>query len=156
MFIGEAPGEFEDLRGKPFFGPAGRLLEQMIDECSLSREYRIAFGNVLGCIPRDPETGEKIETPDISRNCLAACSGKLKEMVEICKPKIIVAVGRTSGDNIPSVLPDYCLQNRLYAITHPSAILRANTFQKLEYRQKTASKIAEIFTIALESIHPDG
>ncbi|CAL1239707.1 uracil-DNA glycosylase [Candidatus Methylocalor cossyra] len=91
MFIGEAPGEQEDLQGEPFVGRAGQLLNEMIRAIGLSREA-VYIANVLKCRPpknRDP-------APEEAR----ACEGYLQNQLALVRPKIIVAVGRIAAQNL--------------------------------------------------------
>ncbi|MCA9382284.1 uracil-DNA glycosylase [Candidatus Dojkabacteria bacterium] len=87
LFIGEAPGKNEDIKGIPFCGAAGKLLDELLESIKLNRED-IFITNTVKCRPpgnRDPEQ-EEIE----------ACKHWLKSQVEIIKPKIIVTLGRYS------------------------------------------------------------
>ncbi len=92
MFVGEGPGEQEDLQGKPFVGRSGKLLDSMLGEVGLSREKNIYIGNIVKCRPpknRDPLPEEQ-----------ECCINWLRNQVAILKPKIIVAVGRISAMKI--------------------------------------------------------
>lgn len=85
MFIGEAPGEKEDLQGRPFVGAAGKFLEEMLAMIGLRRED-VFIANVLKCRPpgnRDP-LPEEVE----------ACRPWLLEQIKTIKPKLIVTLGR--------------------------------------------------------------
>ena len=85
LFIGEAPGEEEDLQGRPFVGRAGKLLDQMIDRIGLRRK-EVYICNVLKCRPpnnRDPDPAEA-----------ESCKGYLLSQLEIISPKIICTLGR--------------------------------------------------------------
>jgi len=87
LFIGEAPGWHEDQQGRPFVGPAGKFLEELLASISLKRED-VYIGNVLKCRPpdnRDPLPTE-IET----------CRRWLDRQIEVINPKIIVTLGRYS------------------------------------------------------------
>ncbi|TRM87939.1 uracil-DNA glycosylase [Sulfolobus sp. C3] len=92
MFIGEAPGETEDIEGRPFVGLAGKLLTKFINEIlGLGRED-VFITNVVKCRPlnnRDPEEEEII-----------ACSPYLDEQIEVIRPKVIVTLGRHSSSYI--------------------------------------------------------
>lgn len=92
MFVGEGPGEQEDLQGKPFVGRSGKLLDTMLEAVGLSREKNIYIGNIVKCRPpknRDPLPEEQ-----------ELCINWLRNQVAILKPKIIVAVGRISAMKI--------------------------------------------------------
>ena len=87
MFIGEAPGRFEDLQGRPFVGAAGKLLTELLNGIGLSRE-EVFITNVVKCRPpnnRDPREDE-----------IKLCSSFLERQIEIIDPDIIVTLGRHS------------------------------------------------------------
>ena len=87
MFIGEAPGFHEDRQGRPFVGPAGKLLEELLRSIGLGRQD-VYITNMVKCRPlnnRDPLPGE-IET----------CRQYLDRQIEILKPRVIVTLGRYS------------------------------------------------------------
>jgi DNA polymerase len=84
MFVGEAPGEAEDRLGRPFVGPAGEKLYEMVRAMGLSRE-EVYVANVLKSRP--PENRTPLE-PEI-----AACGSYLEEQIRIIRPEIIVALG---------------------------------------------------------------
>ena len=85
MFVGEAPGEEEDIQGRPFVGKAGKLLNQLIARTGLRRED-VYICNVLKCRPphnRDPEPVE-----------VSACSSYLFRQIELINPRLICTLGR--------------------------------------------------------------
>ncbi len=91
MVIGEAPGEREDLKGEPFVGKAGMLLNEMLQAMGLKRE-EVYISNILKCRPpqnRDPKPEEA-----------ASCEPFLKQQVGLVQPQIIVAVGRIAAQNL--------------------------------------------------------
>ena len=124
MFIGEGPGEQEDLQGEPFVGPAGKLLDDMLSIIDLDRS-KVYIANVVKCRPpynRDPQENEE-----------QACIGYLREQISLIQPKIIVCLGRIAARQI--IYPEYRItkehgqwiyrDNIWYsAIYHPSALLR--------------------------------
>lgn len=84
MFIGEAPGRNEDLRGEPFVGAAGRLLDRLAEEVGISRD-EVYIANVLKCRPpgnRDPRE-EEIE----------ACKGYLAQQIKLIDPAVVMTLG---------------------------------------------------------------
>lgn len=84
MFIGEGPGENEDLSGRPFVGRAGELLEKQINAMGLKRE-QVFIANVVKCRPPENRTPLPDET--------AACTPYLMRQIEIIRPKVIVTLG---------------------------------------------------------------
>jgi uracil-DNA glycosylase family 4 len=93
MFVGEAPGEDEDLRGEPFVGKAGELLTKIITAMGYARED-VYIANVLKCRPDMPEgaSGNRKPTPEEMQTCLAY----LQEQIEIIRPRALVALGATA------------------------------------------------------------
>ncbi len=132
MFIGEGPGEQEDLRGEPFVGRAGKLLDLMLDAVGMSREKDLYIANIVKCRPpknRDP-------LPEEQEQCL----GWLRQQVSIIRPKIIVCLGRIAAAKI--INPDIKITKEhgqfvekggilMMAMLHPAALLR-NPKQKPE------------------------
>ncbi len=124
VFIGEGPGQQEDLRGEPFIGPAGQLLDDMLSIIDLGR-HNCYICNIVKCRPpgnRDPQPQEQ-----------DACIGYLRNQVALVKPKIIVCLGRIAAKRL--IDPDYRITRQhgqwverngvwMTAIYHPSALLR--------------------------------
>ena len=91
LFIGEAPGKDEDLKGEPFVGRAGRLLNEVIFSLSLKRE-EVYIANILKCRPpnnRDPSQDE-----------IQSCTTYLQQQIKMISPKIIIAVGRVAAQHL--------------------------------------------------------
>lgn len=124
MFIGEGPGEQEDLQGVPFVGPAGQLLDQMLSIIDIDRT-NCYIANIVKCRPprnRDPEEAEQ-----------NACIEYLRNQIALVNPKVIVCLGRIAAKRIIDadyrITRDHGTWNRLgeswvTAIYHPSALLR--------------------------------
>ena len=124
MFIGEGPGEQEDLQGEPFVGPAGKLLDDMMAIIDLDRQNSY-IANIVKCRPphnRDPKEEEQ-----------DACIEYLRNQVSLIQPKIIVCLGRIAAKRI--IDPEYRITRQhgtwvqkggiwMTAIYHPSALLR--------------------------------
>jgi len=92
LFIGEGPGEQEDLRGEPFVGRAGALLDDMLKIINLNRDKNIYIANIVKCRPpgnRDPHNTER-----------EACIDWLRAQYELIKPKIVVCLGRVAATEI--------------------------------------------------------
>jgi DNA polymerase len=128
LVIGEAPGVEEDRQGKPFVGPAGKLLDAMLQAIDLSRETNVFVANMLKCRPpgnRDPKPGE-----------VAACMPYLMRQIAAIKPKLILAVGRIAAQNLlESDMPLARLRGRVHRFGplstalivtyHPAYLLRS-------------------------------
>ena len=124
LFIGEAPGEQEDLQGIPFCGASGQLLDKYIAATDI-HEDEFYIGNILKCRPphnRDPLPEEQ-----------DACIGYLRNQVALIKPKIIVCLGRIAAKRL--IDPEFRITRQhgswvqkggiwMTAIYHPSALLR--------------------------------
>lgn len=89
LFVGEGPGADEDERGEPFVGQAGKLLDSMLASIKLKRGNNVYIANIVKCRPpnnRAPEADE-----------VATCLPYLKQQIELIKPKLIVALGKTAA-----------------------------------------------------------
>ena len=125
LFIGEGPGENEDLQGEPFVGRGGKLLDKMLYSVDLSREENIYIANIVKCRPpknRDPKPEEQ-----------TACTPWLRNQFKLMKPKIIVCLGRIASAKI--IKPDIKITKEhgmffeksgvlMMPMLHPAAILR--------------------------------
>ena len=125
MFVGEGPGEQEDLKGEPFVGPAGKLLDDMLSIIDLSRNENCYIANIVKCRP--PRNRDPLDTEQ------EACIGYLRNQVALIRPKIIVCLGRISATRL--IRPDFRITREhgqwvekngiwMTAIYHPSALLR--------------------------------
>ena len=124
LFVGEGPGEQEDLQGEPFVGAAGKLLDDMLSIIDLNRNNSY-IANIVKCRPpmnRDPSDEEQ-----------DACIDYLRNQVALIQPKIIVCLGRIAAKKL--INPDYRITREhgqwickngvwMTAIYHPSALLR--------------------------------
>ncbi|MCK5764111.1 MAG: uracil-DNA glycosylase [Clostridiales bacterium] len=124
IFISEAPGEQEDLTGRPYVGKSGKLFDKIIASVNISRE-EIYLANILKCRPpnnRDPLNDER-----------KTCLPYLRNQVKLIHPKIIVCLGRVAAQTI--IDPSFKITKDhgrwierngyyLFATFHPSALLR--------------------------------
>lgn len=138
LFVGEGPGEQEDLSGKPFVGPAGQLLDEMLNIIDLDRR-KFYIANIVKCRPphnRDPKEEEQ-----------EACIGYLREQIALVQPKVLVCLGRIAAMKL--IRPDYRItrehgswveQNGIWltAFYHPSALLRDPTKRPEAFRDLLA------------------
>lgn len=125
LFVGEAPGQSEDSLGKPFVGPAGILLDEIIAQ-AVPESLRKGFTNLICCIPLG-EDGSKTEAPP--PDSIRACSTRLLDFIALAKPRLIVNVGSFARDWVPSLLPGQC-RIPMLDIVHPAAILKGNAAVK--------------------------
>jgi len=92
LFVGEGPGENEDLKGEPFVGRAGKLLDDMLSIIGLSRKENIYIANIVKCRPpgnRDPSNTER-----------ELCMDWLRAQYALIKPKIVVCLGRVAATEL--------------------------------------------------------
>lgn len=148
LFVGEGPGEQEDLTGEPFVGPAGKLLDDMLRIIDLGR-HNCYIANIVKCRPphnRDPLNEEQ-----------AACRHWLDAQRDLIRPKLIVCLGRIAAMAV--IKPDFRITRehgqwfdiesaRAMAIYHPSALLRditkrPETFADLRSLRSEAKRVCE-------------
>lgn len=151
LFVGEGPGEQEDLTGIPFVGPAGKLLDDMLSIIDLDRSENCYICNIVKCRP--PRNRDPLETEQ------DACIGYLRNQVALVRPKVIVCLGRIAAKRL--IDPDYRITRQhgqwverngvwMTAIYHPSALLRdvskrPETFDDLlSIREKLAEVQAKV------------
>ena len=97
MFVGEAPGEDEDLQGEPFVGKAGQLLTKIIEAMGFQRS-EVYIANVLKCRPDMPAGVAGNRKPKASE--MSTCLPYLKEQISIIRPKALVALGATAMEGL--------------------------------------------------------
>lgn len=118
LFIGEGPGENEDLQGQPFVGRSGQLLDKMLEAIGLSRKENIYIANMVKCRPpqnRDPKPDEQ-----------EACLDWLREQVRLIRPKIIVCVGRIAAQKL--IDPDFKVTKQHGTFIEKNGVLMMGTF----------------------------
>ena len=151
FFIGEGPGEQEDLRGEPFVGPAGKLLDDMLCIIDLGRE-NCYIGNIVKCRP--PHNRDPLQTEQ------DACIDWLRAQTRLLRPKIIVCLGRIAAMKL--IREDFKISREhgqweqkggiwLTALYHPSALLRDETKRPETFRdlKSLQAKVREVCTHTL-------
>lgn len=148
MFVGEQPGNEEDLKGKPFVGPAGRLFDEALVEAGIDRTQTYVT-NVVKHFKWEPRGKRRIHKKPNSAE-IKACHPWLEAELALIKPDIVVALGATAaqtllgpkfrvtkqrGEFFESTFAPYVM-----ATVHPSSILRApdEETRRLEYRHFVA------------------
>ncbi|MBQ6540801.1 MAG: uracil-DNA glycosylase [Oscillospiraceae bacterium] len=125
MFVGEGPGENEDLQGEPFVGRAGKLLDDMLKIIGLDRHENIYIANIVKCRP--PKNRDPLGTEQ------DACIGWLERQIELVDPRLIVCLGRIAAMRL--IKPDFRItkehgqwfdlgNRKIMALYHPAALLR--------------------------------
>ena len=157
LFIGEGPGEQEDLQGKPFVGRSGQYLDKLLASVGLTREKDLYIGNIVKCRPphnRDPLPEEQ-----------DACIDWLRAQTALIKPKIIVCLGRIAAMKI--IRPDFKITKEhgvfyekngvlMMATLHPAALMRNHAAKPgaLEDFVRLREKMEELGLVAPETF-PD-
>ena len=133
MLIGEQPGDQEDLQGKPFVGPAGRLLEQALDEAGIDRR-RVYVTNAVKHF-RWTRRGKRRLHEKPNAGQVRACRPWLEAEIEVVKPQMLVLLGATAAQSVMG--PAFRVSKQrgevlkssfgipTVATVHPSSILRA-------------------------------
>lgn len=125
LVVGEGPGYEEDMQGIPFVGPAGKLLDKMLAAVSLDRRVNCYIANIVKCRPPQNRTPLAEEAD--------ACSSFLEAQINLLQPHMILAAGRTAGQNLLKTDMSLTrLRGRFYDYNgipllvtyHPSALLR--------------------------------
>ena len=147
LCIGEAPGVEEDIKGEPFVGPAGKLLDNMLEAINLKRGKNIYITNVVKCRP----PGNRNPGPSEAQQC----EPYLTRQIELIKPKLIIALGKVAAQNLLNTgatiaslrgkLHEY-LGIPLIVTYHPAYLLRiqpdkAKVWEDLCFARKTMQTI---------------
>ncbi|HXG41306.1 MAG TPA: uracil-DNA glycosylase [Dehalococcoidia bacterium] len=151
MFIGEGPGYHEDRQGRPFVGPAGKFLEELLEGVGLRRD-QVYITNVVKCRPpnnRDPLPSE-----------IAACRKYLEEQLALIRPKVIVTLGRHSlawffpKDSISKVHGQVRRRDATYFLHlyHPAAALHQPAMR--ETIEEDFKKLAQVLEEARREAIP--
>ena len=148
MFIGEAPGWHEDQQGRPFVGPAGLFLEQLLASINLKRG-QVYISNVIKCRP----VGNRDPLPSEIHNCRKW----LDCQIELIRPKIIVTLGRYSmalffpGKSISKIHGTVQKRDNIiyYAMYHPAAALHQQSLRRAieEDMLKIPSLLAQVESV---------
>jgi DNA polymerase len=133
VFVGEQPGNEEDLAGKPFVGPAGRLLDEALKAAGIEREDAYVT-NAVKHFKWEPKGKRRIHKKPNARE-IAACDPWLQAELEVLKPKLLVCLGATAAQALlgkefrvskqRGELIESSLAPKVMATVHPSSILRA-------------------------------
>jgi len=140
LFVGEAPGYAENVLGRPFVGPSGKLLDRLLVDAQIPPES-YCITNLVACIPLD-QSGKKISQPP--ERAIQACRPRLEQMIQLANPKCIIAVGRIAQSELRGFAK--------HSIIHPAAILRMED----ERREKTITATVKQLIFIRQKELPDG
>jgi uracil-DNA glycosylase len=153
VFVGEQPGDREDLEGRPFVGPAGQLFDQALEEAGIARS-QVYVTNVVKHFKWKPQGKRRIHQKPNWRE-IAACRPWLDAEVAVLKPRVLVCLGATAAQALlgrdfrvsrqRGELVDSPLAPNTIATVHPSSILRAED-RDLQFREfvRDLEKVAEL------------
>ncbi len=133
MFVGEQPGDKEDLEGKPFVGPAGALLDKALVEAGIDRKQTYVT-NAVKHFKWEPRGKRRIHKKPNSLE-ISACRAWLDAEIDVVKPDVIVCLGATAAQSLlgrtfrvtqqRGEVMDFRGATKIAATVHPSSILRA-------------------------------
>jgi uracil-DNA glycosylase len=144
VFVGEQPGDQEDLQGKPFVGPAGKLFDKALEDAGIDRS-QVYVTNVVKHFKWQARGKRRIhQKPNWSE--IAACRPWLEAELEVVQPRVLVCLGATAAQALlgrdfrvtkqRGELVDSDLAENVIATVHPSSILRADDeTREMEYRE---------------------
>jgi uracil-DNA glycosylase family protein len=149
MFIGEQPGDQEDLAGKPFVGPAGKLLDQVLEEVGIDRSD-VYVTNAVKHFKWEPRGTRRIHSKPNSRE-MAACKPWLTAEFQVVAPKMIICLGATAAQDLfgpkfkitkerGKIMEDTGIAPMVMATVHPSSILRAPDHEAREKARREFSQ----------------
>lgn len=158
LFVGEGPGFEEDQTGRPFVGPAGRLLEAMLASLGWRRD-EVYIANVVKCRPprnRDPEEDE-----------MTACASFLERQIELLAPRVIVALGRIAARRLIGSQGSLAsLRGRWFSLRgvplmvtyHPAYLLRNPVDKRLAWAdlKALAARLADPSPVIPNGVPPPG
>ena len=154
MFVGEQPGDYEDKAGRPFVGPAGRLLDQALEAAGIPRSD-VYVTNVVKHFKWEPRGKRRIHQKPNARE-IAACRPWLDAELAVVRPEVVVCLGATAaqallgrsfrvtqmrGRDVPTTLAPHAM-----ATVHPSSVLRAP--DEATRRRELAAFFADIRRVA--------
>lgn len=123
VVVGEAPGASENVIGLPFVGPAGRLLEQIVER-AVPSTVPVAYCNLVACFPAEAKARGDNEP---THKEIVACRPRLEEFIHLCNPRLIVCVGGLAAGYVRRETFEGV---RFTDIDHPAFILRMPLAQK--------------------------
>ncbi len=157
MLIGEQPGDYEDVAGKPFVGPAGKIMDRALEEAGIDRKH-VYVTNAVKHFKWEPRGKRRIHQKPNSRE-IAACRPWLEAELRLVKPKLVVCLGATAGQTVfgptfrvtrerGKVLSSK-LAPKVVATVHPSSLLRQ---PDEESREREYAAFVRDLRVALKAV----
>jgi len=158
MFVGEQPGDQEDQQGKPFVGPSGKVLDQVLEEVGIDRR-RVYVTNAVKHFKFEPRGTRRIHSKPSARE-MAACKPWLTAELGVVKPKMVICLGATAAQDLfgakfritkerGKIFEDTGIAPMVMATVHPSSILRAPDH---EARDKARREFTEDLAMAAKRL----
>ena len=148
LLCGEGPGQSEDVHAVPFIGPAGKLLDTLINQAVIEAGYlpKLAWTNLVACIPKGEDNRKKGEP---NANEIKACQPRLEEFIRLCRPKYLIAVGDLAEKW--SKIQRWEQYGKCVHIRHPSALLQMDIARRPLEEQRVTVRLRDVFMeLALE------
>lgn len=154
ILVGEQPGDYEDVKGRPFVGPAGQLLDRALDEAGINRD-EVYVTNTVKHFKWEPRGKRRIHQKPSSRD-IAACRPWMEAELRAVKPDVLVCLGSTAAQAIfgpqfrvtrqrGEIMPS-TFASKTVATVHPSSLLRA---PDEETRAREYAKFVDDLRVAL-------
>jgi DNA polymerase len=157
LLVGEQPGDYEDVKGQPFVGPAGKLLDRALEEAGIERR-QVYVTNTVKHFKWEPRGKRRIHKKPSARD-IAACRPWMEAELRAVKPDVLVCLGSTAAQAIfgpqfrvtkqRGEVMESAFAKRTVATVHPSALLRA---PDEETRRREYAKFVEDLRVALRAI----
>jgi len=136
LFVGEGPGRQEDSQGEPFVGPAGKLLDNMLRALALARGANTYIANIVKCRPAGADGRDRPPTADE----VAACMPYLARQVDLIRPDVIVALGKTAAVSLLGLPSDTSLASLRDKIHHHADLPLIVTYHPAYLLRQPADK----------------
>jgi uracil-DNA glycosylase family 4 len=133
LFVGEAPSIAADAVGKPFIGEIRAIMDAAIKKAG-TEGFTHAFTNLVCCVPRNPEDRAKDISPP-PEEAILACRRRLREFITLCKPKLIMAVGRHARCALGEMRSEEGFTAPVAHMPHPATVLYASPYGGHEFRR---------------------
>ena len=160
LLVGEQPGDVEDIEGRPFVGPAGRLLDEALEEAGIDRDLAYVT-NAVKHFKWEPRGKRRIHQPPNARE-IEACSPWLNAELAVVKPRVLVALGATASQALLGrsfrvsrergrLLRETDFAPIVMATVHPSSVLRSRDAEaRRAAREAFVADLAQVAPLLVE------